>query len=156
MFRFDTELRMAAENEKWRWSILFSIFSESPKPPCVRQPFEHMDEEFHLLLLWITEEGKSSRTCLEHPVLANVFKLCVKNERGGKMPLLCPVQGLISDILSTGIKQVVFAIEVLVRVGKIYFPTMNMSRDEFRNLIELVDLGVKYDDIMNMMDVFKA
>ena len=50
----------------------------------------------------------------------------------------------------------VFAIEEFVRVGKIYFPTLNTSSDEFRNLRDLVDLGVKYDDIVNMMDVFKA
>ena len=30
MFKFDTKLRMAAEDDKWKWSILFSVFSESP------------------------------------------------------------------------------------------------------------------------------
>lgn len=96
--------------------------------------FEHTKEEFHVLLAWITEEGKSHRTRHEPPVLANVFKLFVKHERSGSMSLLCPVQGLTSYILLAKTKQVVFAIEELVRVGKIYFPTLNTSSDEFMNL----------------------
>ena len=50
------------------------------------------------------------------------------------MSLLCPVQGLTSDILLAKTKQVVFAIEELVCVRKIYFPTLNTSSDEFMNL----------------------
>ena len=45
--------------------------------------------------------------------------------------------------------------EKLIRVG-IFFSTLNTSSDEFRNFKKMVDLSVMYDDIVNMMNVFKA
>ena len=72
------------------------------------------------------------------------------------MRLLCLMQGLTSDVLLVMTKQVVFAMEELIRIGKIYFPTLNTSSDEFMDFREMVDSSAKYDDILNMIDAFKA
>ena len=50
----------------------------------------------------------------------------------------------------------VFAMEELVRVGKIYFPTLDTLSEEFKNFRGVVDSDAKYRDIVAMMDAFNA
>ena len=50
----------------------------------------------------------------------------------------------------------VFAMEELVRVGKIYFPTLDTLSEEFKNFRGVVDSSVKYRDIVTIMHAFNA
>ena len=91
MFRFDRQVRMAAEDKQWKWSSLFCAFSTSPEPACMTRPFHHIEEEFQILLAWMAEQGINIKTRNEPHVIARAFKLFMRSEYGGRVPLLCPV-----------------------------------------------------------------
>ena len=71
----------------------------------------------------------------EPSVFARALKLFMRSEWGGRMSLLCLVQGLTSDYFLTRANQVLFVMEELIRVGKIHFSTMDTTNDEFMNFI---------------------
>lgn len=81
----------------------------------------------------MAEEGKIIGN--EPSVFARALKFFMRSEWGGRMPLLCFVQGLTLDYFLTRANQVLFAMEELIRVGKIYFSTMDTTNDEFMNFI---------------------
>ena len=102
------------------------------------------------------EECKNISIPNEPHVLARVFKLFVKNEYGERMSLLCLVQRLTSEVLLARIKtsDIYNGRTHLYRID--LFSILNMSSNEFKDFGEMIDLGAKYDDIVNMMDAFKA
>ena len=104
----------------------------------------------------MAEEGKNIKFFYEPPVIARAFKLFMQNEYGGRIPLLCHVQGFTSDVLLARTKQVAFAMKELIRVGKIYFPTLDTLSDEFKNFRRVVNSSAKYMNIVTMMHAFNV
>ena len=139
--RFDREIAIAAEGVEWGWSPLFGHMALVPMPPCLCRPCEHSEEEFQGLLKWMEREGQVIGEKNEPPHMARAFKLFCRSEVGSRIPMLCPVQGLTEERLMARPNQVMLAMEELIRMGKIYFPTMDMHGDEFETFREVLDLG---------------
>ena len=70
--------------------------------------------------------------------------------------MMCHVQGLTLDVVLSMANQVLFIMEELIRVGKIYFPTLDMTSDKFINFRRIVDSSSKHDDMLNMMHAFNT
>lgn len=104
----------------------------------MRRPFQHIEEEFHILVTWMVEEGKNIGIRNESSIFARALKFFIRFECGGRIPLLCPVQGLTLDVLLARANQVLFAMEELIRVGKIYFPTLDTTNDKLSTSEELL------------------
>ncbi|KAG0573280.1 hypothetical protein KC19_VG164600 [Ceratodon purpureus] len=135
------DLVMEAEKKAWIWSPLYADFILVPTPPCLARPFLHTEDEFQKLVAWFKEEGVRIGEKNSPPHMARALKLYARGEIGAKMPMLCPVRGLTEDTMLDRPDQIMFAMEELIRVGKIYFPTMDISGDDFEDFRMVLDEG---------------
>ncbi|KAG0600520.1 hypothetical protein M758_11G040600 [Ceratodon purpureus] len=132
---------MKAEVKDWGWSPLFADFILVPTPPCIGRPFLHTEEEFQILMEWMTEEGQRIGESNHPPHIARSMKLFARSEIGARTPMLCPVRGLTEERYLSRPDQIIFAMEELIRVGKIYFPTMSVDCADFEDFRVVVDKG---------------
>ena len=152
MARYDRELSIAAEAREWGWSPLFSHMILLPLPPCLCRPCEHSEEEFQGLIKWMERENGLLEEKNDPPHMARALKLFSRSETGSRIPMLCPVLGLTEERLMKGSVQVMLAMEELIRVGKIYFPTMDIQGDSFEVFREVLDVG---DDLGGQVESYQ-
>ena len=141
LHKFEMELLMEYENQVWSWSPLYADFILVPTPPCLGRPFLHTEEEFQSLVGWLQEEYKRIGEKNEPPHIARALKLYSRSELGARMPMLCPVAGLAEETLLAKPDQILYAMEELIRVGKIFFPTMKISGLDFEDFRMVLDVG---------------
>ena len=153
MAAYDLDLSLQAEQKEWAWSPLFSEFILVPLPPCLHRPFEHSEEEFQGLITWLQREGYAMGDRNSPPHMARALKLFAKSEFGARTPMLCHVRGLSDKTLRDRTQQVLFAMEELIRVGKIYFPTLDTGGEDFEKFREVLDCG---DNIGDQVENFRA
>lgn len=114
-------------------------FYSGPQPACITRPYEHSEEEFEGLLKWMEMEGRRIGNRNEPPHIARALKLFARSELGAQMPMLCPVLGLTEETLGRHGHQVLLAMEELIRVGKIFFPTMDIRGESFETFRRVLD-----------------
>lgn len=139
MAEYDRDIRIQAEQREWEWSPLFMDLICAPLPPFLHRPYEHDEDEFQALLKWLEREGKCIGDRNPPPHMARALKLFSRSENGARMPMLCPVGGLTPETLLNRGNQVMFAMEELIRVGKIYFPTLDVEGEDFKILRTVLD-----------------
>ena len=139
--KFETGLKIAAEAADWDWSPLYANFILNPMPPILSRPFSHTKEEFDGLLDWLRDEGSRIGLANPPPHFARALKLFSRSELGARTPMLCPVKGLTAATLNARPQQVLFAMEELIRVGKIYFPTLDTLGEDFADFRVVLDSG---------------
>ena len=147
MARYDRLVRIEVEEEDWGWSPLFAEMMGGPQPPCLSRPYEHSEEEFQALLKWMEMEGKRMGDRNDPPLMARAMKLFARSEVGAKMPMLCPLGGLTGHTLLTRTDQIMFAMEELIRMGKIYFPTIDLQGEDFETFRCVLDQGDDVDGL---------
>ena len=118
--------------------------------------FQHTEDEFQILVTWMVEEGQKLGIRNEPPDFVRTLKLFIRIKCNGRISLLYHVQGLTSDVVLSRENQVLFTMEELIRVGKIYFFILDMTNDEFINFRRVVDSSSKHDDILSMMHAFNT
>ena len=131
MSRFDRMVRIEVEDEDWSWSPFFMEMRCLPQPASLCRPFEHSEDEFKGILKWMEMEGKRIGDVNEAPHMARALKLFARSEVGARMPMLCLVGGLSMDTIMARPQQILFAMEELIRVGKLYFPNMDIEGPDF-------------------------
>ena len=146
LVKFDEGLEIEAEEKAWAWSPLFVELITVPEPTFLRRPFHHTVEEFEALIVWTEDEYSRMDMCTEPPHMARALKLFARSEVGGRMPMLCPVGGLTKERLNSRSVQVMFAMEELVRCGKIFFPTLDLEGTAFRDFRRVLDNGGEQGD----------
>ncbi|KAG0569467.1 hypothetical protein KC19_6G092600 [Ceratodon purpureus] len=137
--RYDIKIRMQEEDEEWVWSPVFREFKCEPQPRCISRPYEHSEEEFEGLVKWMEMEGNRIGEKNEPPHMARALKLFAKSELGSRTPMLCPVLGLTEETMTDRGHQILVAMQELIRVGKIYFPTMDTQSDTFETFRLVLD-----------------
>ncbi|KAG0625061.1 hypothetical protein M758_2G024800 [Ceratodon purpureus] len=136
---YDIKIRIEEEDEEWVWSPLFREFKCEPQPRCLSRPYEHSEDEFEGLVKWIEMEGGRIGEKNEPPHMARALKLFAKSELGSRMPMLCPVLGLTQETMKDRGNQILIAMEELIRVGKIYFPAMDIESVSFETFRLVLD-----------------
>ena len=119
MARYDQGIRIDEELTEWSWSPPFMDTIRVPTPCCVSRPYEHSEEEFQGLMKWMEREGERIGDVNEPPHMARALKLFARSEMGGYTPMLCPVKGITEAKLVDRSDQVLYAMEELIRVGRI-------------------------------------
>ena len=71
--------------------------------------------------------------------MACAFKLYARSVLRARIPMLCPVLGLVDETLNYGANQIMLAMEELIRVGKIFFPSMDIVGEAFQTFREVLD-----------------
>lgn len=72
-------------------------------------------------------------------VMARALKLYAWSKSGGGVLMLCYIKRLTHDTLVDKGHQVLFAMEELIRVGRIYFSTVDTTSQEWEHLRALVE-----------------
>ena len=141
MARYDIAVRMREEHIQWCWSPLFMDLIRAPPPTCISRPFEHSDEEFQGLLKWMEPEGKRVGDRNDPPHMAYAMNLFARSWVGGRVPMLCPVLGLTEEIQMAHADQIMLAMEEVIRVGKVFFPDMDIKGESFATFRVVLDTG---------------
>ena len=140
--KFDNAVLLRAEQDKWGWSPLYSIFKEWPLSNFPKSPWSHTQEEWaaleQTLLASVSTEALSLEVQCPHIVRA--FLVLFRTLHGHTRPLPHPKVGLTFDyILACAVDQdksvaLTNVVHNLATMGWAIFPGIQNAAESFSTL----------------------
>lgn len=147
---YDRKLLVDAEARLWKWSPLFLRLLEKPVPGFLTLPCRHNEEEFQDILTWIRTECCRQEGKTTAPPFVRALKLFSRGENGVDAPMICPRVGVSPGFLQDRMQQVKFASKDLPTLGKLLFPTMDITSEEFQAFMDVTSRGVGFEGLVDM------
>ena len=162
--KFDNAVLIRAEQDKWGWSPLYSIFKEWPLSNFPKSPWSHTQEEWatleQTLLANVSTEPLSLE--LECPHIVRVFLVLFRTLHGHTRPLPHPNVGLTLDyILACAADQnksvaLTNVVHNLATMGWALFPGIQNGAENFSTLHSDTVALLGYDTKMQVAVVEKV
>ena len=162
--KFDNAVLIRAEQDKWGWSPLYSIFKEWPLSNFPKSPWSHSQEEWatleQTLLANVSTEPLSLE--LECPHIMRAFLVLFRTLHGHTRPLPHPSVGLTLDyILACAADQnksvaLTNVVHNLATMGWALFPGIQNGAENFSTLHSDTVALLGYDTKMQVAVVEKV
>ena len=162
--KFDNAVLIRAEQDKWGWSPLYSIFKEWPLSNFPKSPWSHTQEEWatleQTLLANVSTEPLSLE--LECPHIVRAFLVLFRTLHGHTRPLPHPSVGLTLDyILACAADQnksvaLTNVVHNLATMGWALFPGIQNGAENFSTLHSDTVALLGYDTKMQVAVVEKV